>query len=345
MVEAPETGNRASSVRQAVLLVGGLGTRLRPLTCRLPKALMPVANLPLVAYEIIPLVRAGVERIIFATGYRADQLRDGLGDGSRWGAEFVYAEEAEPLGTAGAIANVREHLDGPFLACNGDMIYDVDLAALAWGHVERQALVTFCVRQATDIEHFGLVQWEDNGRVTAFCEKVSCDETGRNTVNTGFYVMSPEVFDHVPSGQPYSSERQLFPRLLAAELPLYAHLPQQQGYWADVGRLGTYRHANGDVLAGALAWYQPARLGSVDPGATLAESVCVGSEATIAAGAVIGERVAVGARCTVGAGAVIRDSVLWPGTRIGEGAHVTGCVIAGAEVPAGAELTDEVVVD
>lgn len=337
-------GKAAASVEQAVLLVGGLGTRLRPLTDILPKAMIPVANLPLIAYEIVPLVRAGVRRIIFAMGYKADLLRRGLGDGREWGAEFVYVEEPEPLDTAGAIGNVRQHVDGPFFVCNGDIIYDVDLAAFAGEHVERGALVSFCLRQTKHIEYFGLIQYEDSGRVSAFCEKAHHDETGRNTVNSGFYVMAPEVFDHIPVGSAYSSERQLFPKLLAAGLPLFAHLPENQGYWADVGRLDTYLQASGDVLEGALGWYRPRFGGRIASGATVAPSVSVDAGARVDCGARLGERVAVGADSVVEKGACIANSIIWPGSRVGQGARLTDTVVAGTVVPAGHEATNEVIV-
>jgi NDP-sugar pyrophosphorylase family protein len=344
VADSGETDGALSPVRQAVLLVGGLGTRLRPLTYRLPKALMPVANLPLIAYEIIPLVRAGVTRIVLAMGYKADSLRSQLGDGEAWGAELVYAEETEPLDTAGAIANAAGHLDGPFFACNGDMIYDVDLVALARAHVEHQALVTFCLRQAPDISHFGLIQWADGGQVTAFKEKAACDEAGRNTVNSGFYVMSPEIMDHIPGGCPYSSERQLFPDLLARGLRLHAHQPDRQGYWADVGRVETYLQSSGDVLEGALSWFSPRNLGEVADGARVHCSVDVQVGAVVMAGATVGERVAVGAGCVIEQDCVIRDSILWPGSRVGAGARVEGSIIAGATVAPGQQVLGEVIV-
>lgn len=333
------------AIQQAVLLVGGLGTRLRPLTYLLPKALIPVANLPLIAYEIIPLVQAGVRRIIFAMGYKADVLRRQLGEGSEWGAEFIYVEESSPLDTAGAIRNVGEYIDGPFFVLNGDIIYDVNLSALAAAHVERNALVTFCVRQTEDIERFGLIQWHDDGRVERFVEKTTHDPTGRKTVNSGFYVMSPEVLDHIPVDQPYSSERQLFPRLLAAGYRLFAHLPADQGYWADVGRLDSYLQASGDVLEGALQWYKPQCDGNIAPEATVAASCSVARGAQVAPGARLAGRVAVGADAVVAEGAQVADSILWPGSQIGPRARVTHTIVAGAAVAAGQDVTGEVIVD
>ena len=333
------------AIEQAVLLVGGLGTRLRPLTYRLPKALMPVANLPLIAYEIIPLARAGVKQIILAMGYRAELLQLHLGDGRQWGVELIYVEEAEPLDTAGAISNVREHITGPFFACNGDMIYDVDLSAFAADHVRREALITFCLRRTADIAHFGLIQWDDAGRVTAFKEKVPFDETGRNTVNSGFYLMAPEVLDAIPPGRPYSNERDLFPALLQAGRSLYAHLPARDGYWADVGRLDTYLQANAAVVGGQLSWFQPAVRSDLPASAELAGAADIAQGVTIGAGVVIGAGMAVGAGATIGDGAVVAQSIIWPGSRIGQGARVHGSVVAGASVPEGAGAVNEVIVD
>jgi mannose-1-phosphate guanylyltransferase len=335
-----------STINQAVLLVGGLGTRLRPLTYALPKALIPVANLPLIAYEIIPLVRAGVTRIIFAMGYKAELLREHLGDGSDYGAEFIYVEEHEKLDTAGAIKNVADYLTPgpspspttlgrgetgrPFFCCNGDMIYDVDLQAFAADHLRREALATYCLRRTEDIQHFGLIQWQEDGRVTAFKEKVVVDDTGRNTVNSGFYLMSPEVLDYIPAGRPYSSEKELFPDLLARGLPLYAHLPARDDYWADVGRFDTYLQANGDVLEGRLSWFRPQVRSSVE-GVTLAEAVDIQADVEIGAGAKIGPRVSIGEGAEIGAGAVIEDSIIWPGSRVAPGARVHRCILAGLQ--------------
>lgn len=335
-------GSGGGKINQAVLLVGGLGTRLRPLTYKLPKALIPVANLPLIAYEIIPLVRAGVTQIIFAMGYKADLLQKHLGDGSDYGAEFIYVEEETPLDTAGAIANVASYLSGPFFCCNGDMIYDVDLGAFAADHLEHGALVTYCLRRTDDIQHFGLIQWDDDGRVTAFKEKVGHDETGRNTVNSGFYLMSPQVLEHIPEDEPYSNERQLFPDLLEQGLPLRAHLPSRDGYWADVGRFDTYLQANGDIVEGALTWFEP-RVLSPLPTTGVADSVDVQRDVVVEEDVKLKPRVAVGAGSVIEAGAVIADSILWPGSRIGAGARLKHCIIAGATVPPGAQLVDEVI--
>jgi mannose-1-phosphate guanylyltransferase len=353
-----------TTINQAVLLVGGLGTRLRPLTYALPKALIPVANLPLIAYEIIPLVRAGVKQIIFAMGYKADLLREYLGDGTDYGTEFVYVEEREKLDTAGAIKNVAEYLTGDFFCCNGDMIYDVDLCAFAADHLRREALVTYCLRRTEDIQHFGLIQWEDDGRVTAFREKVAVDETGRNTVNSGFYLMSPEVLEHIPAGVPYSSEQQLFPGLLTRGLPLYAHVPEKDGYWADVGRFDTYLQANGDVLEGNISWFEPtvcsrlpsrgadrpgrpedeacASRGADRPGRPDDEACASGTAApTRERGGFVADSVDIQSNVTLGAGATIGPRVsIGARASIGDEAVIEDSIIwAGSVIGAKARLT------
>lgn len=332
-------------IKQAVLLVGGQGTRLRPLSYKLPKALMPVANLPLIAYEIIPLVHAGVEQIIFALGYKAELLRKQLGEGKEWGAEFIYVEEERPLDTAGAIGNVRELIEGPFFACNGDIIYDVDLTALAAAHLERKALVTFCVRTTHDIRHYGLIQWHNEGRVYAFKEKVAEDETGRYTVNSGFYVMSPEILAYIPPGRPYSNERDLFPELLRRGCPLYVHLPARQGYWTDVGRMETYLQANYDILQGCIPWKQAAVQGQTASTAQIKAPVDIAPNARIGENVIVGPDTSIGADVIVEQEAVVSRSVVWPGSFIGRQARIYNSVIAGAHVPAGAGIINGVLME
>lgn len=332
-------------ITQAVLLVGGPGTRLRPLSYKLPKALMPVANLPLIAYEIIPLVRAGIKQIIFALGYKADLLRRQLGEGKEWGAEFIYVEEETPLDTAGAIGNVRELIEGPFFACNGDIIYDVDLAALAAAHLERKALVTFCVRTTRDIRHFGLIQWHDDGRVYAFKEKVGHDETGRCTVNSGFYVMSPEILAYIPKGRPYSNERDLFPDLLRRGCPLYVYLPARQGYWTDVGRLETYLQANYDILEGCIPWKTASVPSKIASTAQIKMPVDIAPHAHIGENVIVGPDTSIGANVIIEQGAIVSRSVVWPGSCIGRQARIFNSIIAGAQVPAGAGIINGVLIE
>ena len=326
-----------------MLLVGGLGTRLRPLTYLRPKALVPVMNRPLISYEIQLLALHGVRDIVLAVGYAADALRERLGDGSRWGVSLSYREDPAPLGTAGAIRNVADLLDDAFFCMNGDLIFDLDLTQIARRHLDTGALVTHALRPVPDISQYGLIQCDDTGRVTAFKEKVAHDETGRNTVNFGLYVMSRSIVEHIPAGVTYSNEYDLFPRLLDARCPLYGFLPDAPGYWSDVGRLETYLQANHDVLGGALPWVS-AQTPAGDTAAALRDPVDAPASAAVADTAHVGPFVSVGAGVRIGPGATIRNSILCDGATVGAGAVLEDTIVAwGASVEAGAHHSAGVV--
>jgi len=335
-----------SPITKAVLLIGGLGTRLRPLTYQRPKALLPLLNRPLISYEIELFARHGVTDLIMAISYQADEVKEALGDGSRWGVRLHYVEEQEPLGTAGAIKHAAPLIDGPFLACNGDLIYDVDLAAMAQAHLDSSAQVTFCLRRVDDISAYGLIQCDDAGRVVAFKEKVDHDETGRNTVNSGFYAINPQVLDSIPQNISYSNETQLFPDLLAQGKPLYGFVPAQDGYWCDVGRIETYMAAHCSLLRGAVDWVKPAiGRGSIDRSAQVLQPVDIAGDVTIGVDCRIGPDVAIGAGCCIGDGAVVERSILWSECTVGAGAYLSGVIAAcGAEVAPHSRHTGEVIV-
>lgn len=330
-----------------MLLVGGEGTRLRPLTFRRPKALLPLLNQPLLSHELCLLARHGVTDIVLAVGYRADALRAELGDGGRWGVRLTYVEDPAPLGTAGAIKNAEPHLRGPFIAMNGDLVYDVDVAAVARAHLDAAAVITFCLRRVDDIARYGLIQFDDLGRVTAFKEKRTVDETGRNTVNSGLYVMSTEVFEHIPPGCEFSNELDLFPGLLRAGKALRAHVPARDGYWADVGTLQSYLQSTRDLLDGAVPWCGPhvAADVCVGHGAVITEPVHIAPGVVLEAGAVVGPHVTVGPGCRIGASARVADSVLWEQVAVGESAEIGASVLAdGVRVPARAKHFREALV-
>ena len=324
--------------QQAVILVGGLGTRLRPLTYRLPKALLPVANRPLLSYELEWLRRAGVRQVILAVSYQAETLQAGLGDGSAWGVELVYVPERERLDTAGALKNCAGRLEGRFWALNGDLIYDFDPAPLVAQHEAAGATLSLTLRRVEDISPFGLIQRDERGRVTAFLEKVAVDPTGQNTVNAGIYLMEPAALELAPAGVPYSNETQLFPGLLARGATVLGYLPERMGYWSDVGRLETYLQANRDLLGGALPWVRAGvdAAATVDPGAEVVAPCSLAEGVTVAAGARVGPYVSLGAGVAVGEGARMAESVVLPGAVIGRGASLTQVVVsAGETVPPG----------
>ncbi len=332
----------ACPISQAVLLVGGAGTRLRPLTYLMPKALLPVLNRPLISYELELLGRSGVPDVLLTTGYQASQLRDVLGSGESWGIHLTYVEEQPPLGTAGAIKNAQELLAGDLFVFNGDLILDCDLTELARAHRQSGALVTILLRQVEDISHFGLVQRDEQGFVIAFREKVKVDETGQRTVNAGVYVMAAEVLDYIPVGERYSSESDLFPALLEAGLPMFGYLPDQQGYWTDVGRLETYLAANHDLLSGRLPWvYWPWCDEQLEgSGARAVPPICCGSAVEVGEAAQIGPYVTLGNDVQIGAGSVLTNCIIQAGATVEDEVTLDSVIVAEDEtVPAGHDQT------
>ncbi len=331
-----------SPISQAVLLVGGPGTRLRPLTYRLPKALLPVLNRPLLSYELELLGRHGVAEVILSTAYHADQLRPALGTGQSWGIKLAYVREEKPLGTAGAIKNSELLIRDDFFACNGDLILDCDLTELARAHRQSGAMVTILLRRVEDISHFGLIQRDERGFITAFLEKVAVDETGQNTVNSGIYVMSAQVLAHIPAERPYSNETELFPALLESGVPMYGHLPADEGYWTDVGRLDTYLAANRDLLGGHLPWvnWRECAAEPTEGNVTIEAPTCCDPDVTIGAGVRIGPYVTLGPGAQVEPEAALQDCIVQPGVTIGTGAVLESVIVAENEiVPAGHRQT------
>jgi len=314
-----------ATISQAVLLVGGLGTRLRPLTNQRPKALMPVLNRPLISYELELLARHGVRDVILAVSHGAAEIEAALGDGAQWGVRLRYVAEVEPLGTGGAIKNVEALIEGPFLAMNGDLVMDVDLGPVMAEHLATGAILTLCLRRVEDISAYGLIRRDEDGWVTEFLEKRPLDETGQNTVNSGVYVMAPEILDHIPAGRDCSNEYELFPSLVETTPGVRGHVPERWGYWNDIGRVGNYLDANQALLDGAVPWVGPGNDAHVCGPCLIAEG------ARIEAGAAVGPHVTIGEGAVVGAGATVQGSVLWPGAQVAADARVSDCVVGGPE--------------
>jgi mannose-1-phosphate guanylyltransferase len=283
----------------AVVLVGGFGTRLRPLTNRTPKAMLPVANRPFLERQLEHLASHGVDRVILACGYRPDALRAHFGD------RVQYVVEDDPLGTAGAIAHAARGISETFVACNGDVLTDLDLTALVALHRERGARLTLALHPVDDPSRYGVVETSGDGAVTRFVEKPPPGGAGANTINAGTYVIEPEVLAGVSPGRAVSIEHEVFPALIGRGLYALVH----PGRWIDIGTPQSYLAANVELTPPE---------GLVDP------------SARIEAGARI-TRSVVGPGAHVGAGAAVSGSVLLPGAVVPEGAIVENRVIDGSE--------------
>ena len=233
----------------AVVLVGGPGTRLRPLTDDRPKSLVPVMNRPVMEHTIAYLKRFGIEDIVLTLSYLPDSIMQVFGDGSRYGARLVYCLEKEPLGTAGAVKNAEKYIDSTFVVLNGDIFTDLDLADMMTFHREQGATATISLSWVEDPSAFGVVE-TDNGRVKRFIEKPPRAEATSHWINAGIYVLEPSVLGHIPDGQHYMFEKGLFPRILELGLPVYGY--PYRGYWLDMGTPEKYFGVNMDMLSSRL---------------------------------------------------------------------------------------------
>ena len=313
---------------QAVVLVGGEGRRLRPLTDTRPKPMMPLVDRPFVAHQIDLLRRHGIDDVIFSCGYRPDALRAHFGDRSPEGVRFRYVVDPEPLGTAGAVKNAEELIrDGAFLVLNGDILTDLDLDAFGARHRETGAAGTIALTPVEDPSAFGLVRLRDDGAVDAFVEKPAPEDLIPGEpyrINAGTYLLEREVLDRIPAGRSCSIEREIFP-LLAADGTLYGY--PSDAYWRDIGTPASYLAAVHDVLTGALHTESPTGCGYL------------GRDARVDPSATVDGLSALGPGAMVGAGATVTASAIGAGARIGDGATIDGAIVGeGVEVAGGVRL-------
>lgn len=331
---------------QAVVLVGGEGRRLRPLTDTRPKPMMQLVDRPFVAHQIDLLRRHGVDDVIFSCGYRPDALRAHFGDRSPEGVRFRYVVDPEPLGTAGAVKNAEELIDGEaFLVLNGDILTDLDLDAFMARHRETGAAGTIALTPVEDPSAFGLVRLFEGGAVDAFVEKPSPGELIPGEpfrINAGTYLLEPGVLAAIPAGRSCSIEREIFPAL-AREGTLYGF--PSDAYWRDIGTPASYLAAVHDVLTGALHTESPtgaAYLGEgarIDPSASIDARSAVGSGAVVEAGATVTSSV-IGAGARIGEGASAEDAIVGEGVEVAPGVRLGPGVIIGdrARIAAGASV-------
>ncbi|MBB4914259.1 sugar phosphate nucleotidyltransferase [Streptosporangium saharense] len=332
---------------EAILLVGGQGTRLRPLTLGTPKPLLPTAGVPFLAHQLARARSFGVRRIVFATSYRAEMFSEAFGDGSAFGLSLEYMTEETPLGTGGAIRNAADALtcgpDAPVLVLNGDILSGHDIGDQVARHTARQAAVTLHLTEVEDPSRFGCVPTDEDGRVTAFLEKTPNPVTNR--INAGCYVFTRSVIDTIPAGEVVSVERETFPGLIEDGALVLGYA--DASYWLDVGTPGAFVQGSRDLVLGRLA--SPALPGPtgdllalpgavVDAGAKVDGGSVVGARAVVEAGAQVSGSV-LGDDCVIRAGASVTDSVVGIGARIEPGAVLRDVVVGdGAVVGPGNEL-------
>ena len=312
---------------QALILAGGKGTRLRPLTMHTPKPIVPIANRPLLTYQIELLKRAGIRDVIVSLSYQPQKIEDRLLDGTDYRVKVSYTVEATPLGTAGAYRNAAGLIRETTVVLNGDVLTDIDLAEVLRLHREREAAATIVVAPVPDPTEYGFVETASDGRVIRFVEKPQPEEVTADTINAGIYILEPRVLDYIPEGEPFMFEYGVFPKLLEAGEIFYGYI--WRGYWRDVGSAQSYHEANMDVLAGRLKLLDKLAAApgeKFDPTAEIDSHSVVDPSCTLKPGVQIVNSV-IGRNCYIEERARIEDSVVRGGTRIGPYATIAGAVV------------------
>ena len=314
---------------QALVLVGGEGTRLRPLTLTRPKPALPLVDRPFIRYMVEWLGHHGVDEVVMACGFRADGLRAALGDELPAGPHITYVEEDEPLGTAGPIRFAADQglLGERFMVLNGDVLTDLDLTALQRQHAEREAVATLGLYPVDDPTSYGLVRRADDGEVLEFLEKPDPDEIDTDEINAGAYVLERSIVDLIPPAGAVSIEREVFPRLVGQGL--YGR--RLEGYWMDIGTPERYLQASWDILEGRVH----TDVVATSPGLLVEEG------AKIAGGAEVGPRAVVREGCELAEGSRVAESVLMENCRVEENVSIEGAILAaGVSVGAGATISE-----
>jgi NDP-sugar pyrophosphorylase family protein len=345
---------------KAVILAGGFGTRLRPLTLDLPKPIVPIFDRPFLYYQTDLLRQVPeIDEVILSLNYRPDRIEARVGDGTEAGVPVRYVVEPDPLGTGGAIKYASAGVDDTLLVFNGDVLTGIDLQAVVDRHREREARATIVLTPVADPSAYGLVETDDDGNVRQFLEKPSEDQITCDTINAGIYILEPDTFDRIPPDTKYSIERLYFPSLVERREAFVAYV--DRGYWLDIGTTEKYIQAHHDIMNGRCAARpfagQPTGAHVVDSTAKVDETArlegpCfVGARAQIAAGATVAANSVVGASAVIGENAVVDATILWPGSSVGAEATVRGAVIgrdarveSHAEVSPGTVLGDGSVV-
>ncbi len=316
-------------------MAGGEGTRLRPLTSNQPKPMLPMANRPMMEHVVNLLRRHGMDEIVVTVAFMANSIRTYFGDGSELGVKMVYATEETPLGTAGSVLNARDELDERFVVISGDVLTDIDVSAVVDHHIRKGAMATLALCSVENPLEFGIVITDEHGSVERFLEKPTWGQVFSDNINTGIYVLEPEIFDFIPGGRPVDFSGEVFPAILDAGLPLSGCVVD--GYWEDVGTTEAYLKAHQDILDGKVeveidgfalrpgVWLGKGSV--VDPSATVDGPAVIGDNCSIGPGVVLGEYTTLGSNVRIDDNAEVRRSVVSDNCYLGAGVRVEGSLV------------------
>lgn len=333
---------------QAVILAGGKGTRLRPVTADLPKPLVPIANRPLIVHQLRHLAGAGVEDVTLALGYNAEQFSGAEAEAERLQIRLQLITEPEPLGTGGALrwcADQGAFDERPLLWMNGDVVASPDLATMGKFHADRDAVLTFWLTSVRNVSEFGVLELDEDGHVQRFLEKPAPEETSSHLVNSGILLLQPSLLDRIPPGTFFSFEQGLLPTMVKERERLYGMF--DGGYWLDTGRPQFFLSANRHVMEGRVDWWPAGTLtsdglwegdGVERVGSTVIQPAVLGSATRLEHGVQLFGRTVLGDRCFVRSGAELEGCVLFDDVEIGRNSEVINSIVC-----AGAKIGDDVV--
>ena len=333
---------------KAIIMAGGEGSRLRPLTCDCPKPMVPLMDRPVMAYTLNLLKRHGIREAAVTLHYLPDRIQDYFGDGSDFGVALRYYVEKTPLGTAGSVRQAKDFLTEPFVVLSGDGLTDCDLSEAIRFHRDRGALATLVTKRVESPMEYGVVIADADGRIRRFVEKPGWGEVFSDAVNTGIYIFEPDVLCRIPDDRPFDFGHDLFPALLKEEVPFYAYA--MSGYWCDVGDLSAYLRAHADAMDGRIGLPMPGPASAVcrmpgarvDRSAVLEGPCFIGKNAVVQAGARIGAYSVLGEGSIVGPNASVKRAVLWPNARIHPLSQARGCILCeNASLGEGANAFEE----
>ena len=321
---------------KAIIIAGGLGTRLRPLTYNIPKPIVPLANKPFVFHQIELLRKFGITEVILNLHYLSDNIRNIFDDGRKLGVKMYYSIEEKPMGTAGAVKNAETFFDdGPMLVFNGDILTDINLGKMIKFHEDKKAKVTIALTRVEDPTLYGLIMTDKDQRVLEFREKPSWEHVTTNTINAGIYIVDPSIFKLVPKGKEFSFERQLYPMLLEKGEKIYGYITD--AYWMDIGDPVKYLKAHHDILSGDVMASIPGNKISaniwVEDGVNISGSAkvrgpaLIGKNSQIAEEVILDEFVVLGDSVTIGKGSRLKNCVVHGKSVIKEGVRIEGSII------------------
>ncbi|AEF16121.1 Mannose-1-phosphate guanylyltransferase [Thermoanaerobacterium xylanolyticum LX-11] len=332
---------------KALLLAGGLGTRLRPLTNFLPKPMVPIMGRPLLESTILRLKNQGVDEVVISTCYKSNHIENYFKNGEKLGVKVSFIKEDIPLGTGGAIKNAEEFFNDTFLILNSDIICDIDIRSLVEYHKSKKALATIAMTKVEDPSQYGVIEYDDNDYITAFKEKPKPYETNSKWINAGIYVFEPQLLNEIPKDEVVSIERDTYPKLLSKGYKMAAY--RYDGYWIDIGTIEKYKKVHFDILKKYCKYVDVShhdikhRKNIIDNSVKIVEPVFIGSNVKIDAKAEIGPYAIIGDNTHIGSNSIIRHSVLWDNVKVKGNVNLINAVVASNSVVDGMrKIEDEV---